>query len=664
MLFRSLLDFGIAKLLRDESEDDDPKLTRFEEVALTPEYAAPEQLLGEESSTATDIYQLGMLLYVLLTNKHPLAGSGNRAERVRAAVEGHVPLASAFASGPTRKQLRGDLDVILATALRKNPEDRYATAVALREDLIRHLNREPVDARRGAALYTALRFIQRHRLAVLGTVIVGLGLCTALVIADSERNRAFELARQNAGVTDFLDTIITEAAGSDGPVTVSDMVRRGEQLILADKSANRESQAAVLYLLASYRDDVGDHDKAIQMLDRGLALLRDSRDDELRARLVCGRAVANAQTATPDDSLRPITRELESSAVRSSGRAECLLDRGIIALNLDDANAAVRYTTEALAVLRSTPLVSKSHLADYTALVAESYYAKGRNREAFATFARALQLYAEIGLEHGDHATTARNNLAVAYQTAGLPKRALPIFEETLRVMADRGVVAPPPVFTANRAQSLEFIGRCAEARAAYQAGLDSDAGRDRILQVTFLIGLANTARCLGDTAAATKYLATATAVLGPSEPTDPLILMRLGLARGMLDLAIGQLDAAQVEFARAAVTPHGKTTPIDISLGKAEADLLAGNAAASAANSKAALDRAISLQGDMPWSLRTGLASLMLGRAQDAMGDHERALKLFQAAVQHLSNTVDADHPALLRARSLSAPAPTARPN
>jgi len=149
-----LLDFGIAKLLRVGSDDDDPALTRFEEVALTPEYAAPEQLLGEASSTATDVYQIGMLLYVLLTGRHPFAGSGTRSERVRAAVEGRVPLASVFARGPLRKQLRGDIDAILSTALHKNPGERYATAAALRDDLVRFLNREPVSARRGALCTT------------------------------------------------------------------------------------------------------------------------------------------------------------------------------------------------------------------------------------------------------------------------------------------------------------------------------------------------------------------------------------------------------------------------------------------------------------------------------------------------------------------------------
>lgn len=648
-----LLDFGIAKLMRAGTDDDDPLHTRFEEVALTPEYAAPEQLLGESSSTATDVYQMAMLLYVLLTGRHPFTASGTRAERVRAAIEGHVPLASELATGPRAKQLRGDLDAILAMALRKNPAERYTTADGLREELLRYLNREPVSARRGVALYNSLRFVQRHWLSICAAGIVAVGLLTALLIVNSERKRAFALATQTAAVTDFLDAIITEAAASDGPVTVSDMVKRGEQLILADKAGDRESQASILLLLGSYRDDVGDHDEAIRMLDRGLVLLKGSPDEEARARLICGRAVAVAQAQSPEAALPAIEQQLRSSQIRSAGRADCLRDRSIIAMHLDDREGALRYATDALAVLKTTPLASKSHLANYTALLAQGLYGMGHNREAFSTFAEALEMYAELGLGRGENAITTRNNLAVAYQNAGVPLRALPIFEENLALMAER-TATPHPVFMINRAQSLEFIGRFAAAHAAYQAGLDADAGHDRNSRVTFLLGLANTSRRLGELTAAAKYLDLAAGVLGPSESESSFLSIKLAVARGMLDIAGGNPAEAQAQFTRAALSPHGLTTPLDIDLGKAEVHLLAGDANTAVQDARAALDKATALRGDLPWSFRTGLAALMLGRALDQLGDHLKAREAFATAVQHLSNTVAADHPDLLRARSL----------
>jgi eukaryotic-like serine/threonine-protein kinase len=141
-----LLDFGIAKLLYDRGSGDlAPTCTG--DSAFTPDYAAPEQFLGETPSTATDVYQLGLLLYVLLTGRHPLQGSSNRAERAKAALDGFIPRASDVADEPLRRQLRGDLDAILAVALSRSPDERYATAAGLRADLTRHLHGRPVWAR-------------------------------------------------------------------------------------------------------------------------------------------------------------------------------------------------------------------------------------------------------------------------------------------------------------------------------------------------------------------------------------------------------------------------------------------------------------------------------------------------------------------------------------
>src|SRR5690349_1142216 len=147
-----LLDFGIAKLLSAARPTGD-MLTRVEELALTPEYAAPEQMAGEIPSTATDVYQLGMLLYVLLTRAHPLQLHGSRAERIKAALTSRLPRASEFAGGALRQQLRGDLDAILGMALDPDPARRYPTAAGLHEELLRYLEDEPVRARRGARFY-------------------------------------------------------------------------------------------------------------------------------------------------------------------------------------------------------------------------------------------------------------------------------------------------------------------------------------------------------------------------------------------------------------------------------------------------------------------------------------------------------------------------------
>ncbi len=152
-----LLDFGIAKLLEGEGQSGEATLLTVEGGrAMTPEYAAPEQLRGEAVTTATDVYALGVLLYVLLTGQHP-AGSGAHtpADLVKAIVDKESPRPSDTAA-PTRanaeitttnatcrattpeklrRLLRGDLDTIVAKALKKSPQERYASVTALADDL-------------------------------------------------------------------------------------------------------------------------------------------------------------------------------------------------------------------------------------------------------------------------------------------------------------------------------------------------------------------------------------------------------------------------------------------------------------------------------------------------------------------------------------------------
>jgi serine/threonine-protein kinase len=179
-----LLDFGIAKLIGPQCAEGDASMhTHVDEIVLTPEYAAPEQLLGELPSTATDVYQLGMLLCTLLVGRHPLQTLKSRGDRIKAALAGRVPRASDLATGALRRQLRGDLDAIVAMALQTDPRHRYQTAAALHDELLRYLNRKPVIARGGGSFYRTRKFLARHRVVVAAAAVAVIGLCTTLAFA-------------------------------------------------------------------------------------------------------------------------------------------------------------------------------------------------------------------------------------------------------------------------------------------------------------------------------------------------------------------------------------------------------------------------------------------------------------------------------------------------
>src|SRR5580698_914810 len=178
-----LLDFGIAKLLEGEGQTGAATLlTLYFSATVTTEYAAPEQLTGQPVTTATDVYALGVLLHLLFTGQHP-AGSGphSPAELVRAIVETEPARASgtiasaddktlAEKRGTTpeklQRQLRGDLDTIVGKALKKNPQERYASVTGFAGDLQRYLKHEPISARPDTLAYRTAKFLRRNRTAV------------------------------------------------------------------------------------------------------------------------------------------------------------------------------------------------------------------------------------------------------------------------------------------------------------------------------------------------------------------------------------------------------------------------------------------------------------------------------------------------------------------
>jgi serine/threonine protein kinase/tetratricopeptide (TPR) repeat protein len=301
-----LLDFGIAKLLDRGAECDGARtpeaaaLTREIGRALTPEYAAPEQVAGGPVTTATDVYALGVLLYVLLSGRHPVGTDRSPDTLLRAIADVEPPpVSEAIADDRTsgaergrhaaqfgstharlRRALRGDLDRIVATALRKAPGDRYASVTALAEDVRRYLRHEPIQARRHTVTYRTSRFLQRHLRGVIGTVVVTLIIATLTGIymhrLASARDRARHETEKAVKVSELLMAILGSADPYVPPITKGAPTARSLLDAQADKARHvlagqPELQAELLTTMGRTYRRLGALDKAQGLLEQALA---------------------------------------------------------------------------------------------------------------------------------------------------------------------------------------------------------------------------------------------------------------------------------------------------------------------------------------------------------------------------------------------------------
>lgn len=198
-----LLDFGIAKILdpTDDAVGQSPTLLNF----LTPEYASPEHIGGQRTSTASDVYSLGVLIYELLTGARPFNPTSRSPQELIRLIETQEPTRPSQVSAPlnesTRKQLRGDLDNIILKALQKEPLRRYQSARQLSEDIARHLNGDPVIAREATLAYRLGKRIRRNKALTVGLTLLVLALIAGLLVTRSqlrasqtrEREQRYEL---------------------------------------------------------------------------------------------------------------------------------------------------------------------------------------------------------------------------------------------------------------------------------------------------------------------------------------------------------------------------------------------------------------------------------------------------------------------------------------
>ena len=668
-----LLDFGIAKLL-------DPQLARVTQVAvapMTPICAAPEQLTGGPITTATDVYALGLLLFELLSGSHPWMTFGtSMLQALRTVLQRSAPLASRAAEAnpeaplPARL-LRGDLDAIIAKALRTEPGHRYATVESLKLEVDRVLHGEPVEAREGARLYLMGHMLRRYRWTVAAAAAIFISLAGGLGLAAwqahrvaIERDNARRDALREEAVRYSLTRLFRAAIADHGtqPATAKNMIDSSAQRVLRDYRDQPQLAGQLVLTLADLYGALEDVAGADTLLEGFVAdadaktdpvALADARQKLANIELLRGHADRAGQLLDQADafwasSSQPYLEErLEGLAVR----ARLLRARG----DLDGAIAATRAAIQQRIALsghdhRETAVLYNS--------LAISLATANRLDQALAAYHETTAIYRAIGLGDAIDAQIIVANTGTLELRSGHLKAAEVLLKSSVErersIAGDSAAVAAAMGYygkvlsITNRNEPAISVLREATALGERYAGASSPLA----IQNRLFLGEAQLA--IGDQQRARATLMAAhDAALAQYGAAHPLTL-RSQLALSQLAAATGNQEQAQVQL-RATVEglrklgAQGEPNLAQALEALGEGELRSGETAQASAT----LQEALAIREKSPedlWEL--AVACERLGEALLKAGG-PAAADLLKKAAHDLETQLGADHPETLRAKA-----------
>jgi serine/threonine-protein kinase len=483
-----LLDFGIAKLLDPAQVDYSVVETGTALRLLTPAYAAPEQVRGEPVTVATDVYALGAVLYRLLAGRPPHEFPGTAPTDIERIVCREVPPRPSTVNRAEHRRLAGDLDTIVMTALRKEPERRFRSVEQLSDDLRRYLDGRPVTARPDTWRYRTLKFVRRHTAAVVGVggalVVVAalVGFYTAR-LAD-ERDRARQESTKAQEVARFLASLFEVSdpdRSRERELTAREMLDRGAARLDSQLVDQPEIQADLRMTIAGVYEGLAVYDGAMQQYEHARrALVSLPRPDPARmASVLSGMSVVQriAGNYAAADSLgeAAVTVLGESSVADPLQLADLINNLADARRVRGDLVAADSLFRASLAIRRRLLPAGNRWIADNLNNLGLVLQARGEVSEAAQMQREALAMRRALFPDDHPDVSNSLNNLGVALLAAGDYPAAEALLREGLALRRSTlGAEAPRALNTQrNLGHALLLERRYAEAEALLREVLD-----------------------------------------------------------------------------------------------------------------------------------------------------------------------------------------------
>ena len=489
-----LLDFGIAKLLDAEASEG---RTETHARMMTPEYASPEQVLGEPITTATDVYAIGVLLYEMLSGRLPYARADagtiswskavveeapepvyravNRVTTRKESPSGDAAAAARGMALPAlRRSLRGDLDRILQRALAKAPEARYATVGALAADLTAYLDGHALSG--GTRTYQMRKFIRRHWLPLGATVlIVAIVLASGVAVVWQARQVARE-AENTLQVKDFLYGLFTAVdprTAKGRVVSANELLDRGAERVQRNSTLDPEQRAEIEATLGRIYHQLGLSDKARSLQESALKVLSTSAASSLLlaktqaeyADTLINLGDLKGAASIADEAWQKMQSQPEA---KPAERANVLHVQARIALAQRDFAKTKNYSDEELAIARR--ISDDDPMVLFRALMTQgaAYWGLTQLSQAETMWREALAVASHDAEPDNLDVASARQNLALALQLESRYPEAIELEEQALAT--HKKVLGPDHRTTLQVQEELALaifrVGRYAQARA------------------------------------------------------------------------------------------------------------------------------------------------------------------------------------------------------